>query len=245
MRSLRDLEDCQEGSGSISNCQVGRDEHSRLSESLMDLEVSSIQQGVLMKMGSVDLIICQEGSEQIPYCQVGRDEQMSWNQPEKMTEQVSSGMDLDQQVQLTKEEDLRSLMMIGGIEILLPFSQEEAEIYVAVDKATTTEEGQLAETVRENELEQISEAAQEGDEEDEHSEECLNAFSQEAEEATALKLTAEEVEENDEHSEEWLNIFSQETEGLQPGSLQKKKRKRQTTLALLICMNRLKPWREG
>jgi hypothetical protein len=63
MRSLRDLEDCQEGSGSISDCQVGRDEHSRLSESLMDSEVSSIQQGVLMKMGSVDLIICQESSE--------------------------------------------------------------------------------------------------------------------------------------------------------------------------------------
>jgi hypothetical protein len=53
MRSLRDLEDCQEGSGSISNCQVGRDKNTRLSESLMDSEVSSIQQGVLMKMGSL------------------------------------------------------------------------------------------------------------------------------------------------------------------------------------------------
>jgi hypothetical protein len=58
MRSLRDLEDCQEGSESISDCQVRRDEHSRLSESLMDLEASSIQQGVLMKMGSIDIIIC-------------------------------------------------------------------------------------------------------------------------------------------------------------------------------------------
>jgi hypothetical protein len=76
MRSLRDLEDCQEGSGSISDCQVGRDENSRLSESLMDSEVSSIQQGLLMKMGSVDLIVCQESSGSIPYCQVGRDEQM-------------------------------------------------------------------------------------------------------------------------------------------------------------------------
>jgi hypothetical protein len=66
MRSLRDLEDCQEGSGSISDCQVGRDENSRLSESLMDSEVSSIQQGVLMKMGSVDLIVCQEGSRRHP-----------------------------------------------------------------------------------------------------------------------------------------------------------------------------------
>ena len=42
MRSLRDIEDCQEGSGSFSDCQEGRDEHSRLSESLMDSEVSSI-----------------------------------------------------------------------------------------------------------------------------------------------------------------------------------------------------------
>jgi hypothetical protein len=36
---------------------VGKDEHLRLFESLMDLEVSSIRQGVLMKMGSIDLII--------------------------------------------------------------------------------------------------------------------------------------------------------------------------------------------
>jgi hypothetical protein len=65
MRSLRDLEDCQEGSRweDISDCQVGRDENSRPSESLMDSEVSSIQQGVLMKMGSVDLIVCQEAVE--------------------------------------------------------------------------------------------------------------------------------------------------------------------------------------
>jgi hypothetical protein len=42
----------------------------------MDSEESSIQQGVLMKMGSVDLIVYQEGSGSIPYCQVGRDEQM-------------------------------------------------------------------------------------------------------------------------------------------------------------------------
>jgi hypothetical protein len=56
------------------------------------------------------------------------------------------------------------------------------------------------------------EATQADEEENEHSEECLNAFSQEDEEAIALKLTTEEVEEDDEHSEEWLNIFSQEAE---------------------------------
>jgi hypothetical protein len=139
MRSLRDLIDCQEGSGSISDCQVGRDEHSRLSESLMDSEVSSIQQGVLMKMGSFDSMDYQEGSRDIPYCQVGRDEQVSFDQPEELTEQMSSEMSLDQHVQLTKEEDLRDLLMIGGIKVFLPFSQEEAEICVS-DAATT--EGQ-------------------------------------------------------------------------------------------------------
>jgi hypothetical protein len=67
-RSLQDLKDCQEGIRSISDCQVGRDEDWRPSEGLMDSEVSSIQQGLLMKMGSVDLIVCQEGSRDIPYC---------------------------------------------------------------------------------------------------------------------------------------------------------------------------------
>jgi hypothetical protein len=62
-------------------------------------------------------------------------------------------------------------------------------------------------------LEQTLEATQASKEENEHSEECLNAFSQEAEEDVALRLIAEEAEEDDEHSEEWLNIFSQEAEG--------------------------------
>ena len=39
------------------DCQVGRDDHLRLSESLMDSKESSIQQGLLMKMGSVDIIV--------------------------------------------------------------------------------------------------------------------------------------------------------------------------------------------
>jgi hypothetical protein len=62
-------------------------------------------------------------------------------------------------------------------------------------------------TVRKEEgLEQNLEASQ-VDAEDEHSEECLNAFSQEA---VALKLKEKQAGEDDEHSEEWLNIFSQE-----------------------------------
>jgi hypothetical protein len=57
-RSLRGLEDCQEGSESVLSCLEGRDENLRLSESLLDSRESSIQQRLLMKMGSVDLLIC-------------------------------------------------------------------------------------------------------------------------------------------------------------------------------------------
>jgi hypothetical protein len=181
-----------------------------------------------MKTGSVDLIVCQEGSESIPYCQVGRDEQMrlsvglinsevSWNQPGELTEQVSSKIDLDQHVQLTEEEeDQDDILMIGGIGVFLPCAQEEAEVYVADDATTVEEKSQLTMTIREEEeLEQVFETTQAqaevNEEENEHSEECLNIFSQEDEEAVALKLTVEEGNES-EHSEEWLNDFSHEAE---------------------------------
>jgi hypothetical protein len=215
-RSLWHLEDFQEGSKSISDCQEGRDEHSRLSESLMDLEKSSIQQGLLMKMGSIDLMVCQESSGSIPYCQVGRDEQGNFDQPKEMTEHmrlskglINSEIELDQHVQLTEEEELRDILTTGGIGVFLPFSQEEAEVFVADDTAIAEE--QSADIVKE-ELEKTLEAAQGDEEENEHSEECLNAFSQEAERDVALELTTEEAEEDDEHSKEWLNIFSQEAE---------------------------------
>jgi hypothetical protein len=66
-RSLGDLEDCQEDNRSIKGYQVARDKNVRPYEFLMDSEESSIQQGMLMKMGSVDLIVCQEGSRDIPH----------------------------------------------------------------------------------------------------------------------------------------------------------------------------------
>jgi hypothetical protein len=77
-------------------------------------------------MGSVDSIDCQEGSREIPIFQVSRDKQMrlfeslinsgvSSNQPEELTEQVSSEMDLYKPEKLTKEEYQANLQMIGGI----------------------------------------------------------------------------------------------------------------------------------
>jgi hypothetical protein len=184
MRSLRDLKDYQEGSGSISDCQEGRDEHLRLFESLMDSEMSSIQQQVLMKMGSIDLIVYRGSNGSIPYFQVGRDEQMGLYES-----LINSEMDLDQQMQLTEEKDQDNILMIGGIGVFLPFAQEEGDICVA-DVATI--EGQLAKTLKEV-LEQISEAAQgEAEEDDEHFEEWLNIFSQEAEKTATWEFAAEE-----------------------------------------------------
>jgi len=59
-------------------------------------------------------------------------------------------MDLNQPEQLTKEEeDQNSSVVIGGIQVLLPISQEESEICIADVEAATTRERQLAETVKE------------------------------------------------------------------------------------------------
>jgi ethanolamine utilization protein EutP (predicted NTPase) len=104
----------------------------------------------MMKMGSVDLIVCQERNRDIPYCQVGMDEQMNLDQPEELTEQmrlydslINSEMEMDQQVHLTEVKDQDDLLMIGGIGIFLPSSQEEAEKCVANDAAIEIEEQSL------------------------------------------------------------------------------------------------------
>lgn len=77
--------------------------------------------------------------------------EVSQNQPEELTEQMSSEMSLDQHMHLTKEEeDQDNLIMIGGIEIFLPLSLEETEVCI-VDAATAEE--QSAMTVKKEELE--------------------------------------------------------------------------------------------
>jgi hypothetical protein len=102
-------------------------------------------------------------------------------------------MSLDHHVQLTmEEEDQDNILMIRGIGVFLPLSQEEEKICVA--GGATTEE-QSVETVK-KELEQVFETAQaevnEG--ENEHSEEWLITFSQEAERDVALELIVKEAE---------------------------------------------------
>jgi hypothetical protein len=62
---------------------------------------------------------------------------------------VSSKIDLDQHLQLTKEEDQDNILMIGGIGVFLPCAQEEAKICVA--DGVTIEQSQLTMTMREEE----------------------------------------------------------------------------------------------
>jgi hypothetical protein len=59
------------GGEEIPYCQVGKGEHMRLSESLMNSRMSLGQQGVLMEMGSINLINCQVGISELLSCQVG------------------------------------------------------------------------------------------------------------------------------------------------------------------------------
>jgi hypothetical protein len=74
-------------------------------------------------------------------------------------------------------------------------------------------------------LEQTLEAAQANEEENEHSEECLNAFSQEAKEVVALKLTTKEVERKMSILRNGSTFSAKKLKRLQHGSLQQKEKK--------------------
>jgi len=113
--------------------------------------------------------------------------EVSLNHPEELTEKMSLDLDLDQQVQLTEEEDQANLLMIGGIQIFLPHSLEEVEIYIT---NATAGAGQPAETVR-GALEQTLEVAQEEEEDDEHSKKWINIFSQETKKTAVFELVEE------------------------------------------------------
>jgi hypothetical protein len=141
-RSSRDLIDCQVGRDGLSNFQVGN--RKRSSEGLVycqegGAESSNFQEGT--KMGLTDLIDCQVGRErgETPYFQEGKGDQMRPCES-LMNSEVSS----DQREELI-EKDQRNLLIIGGIHIFLPNSQDEAR----KDVAGTTTEGQPTKTIKE------------------------------------------------------------------------------------------------
>jgi hypothetical protein len=113
-----------------------------------------------------------------------------------------------QHKKLTKEKDQKDILIIGGIQIFLPGSPVEARVCV-VDVAA--KERQLAETIKEEEeMEKTLMFTQEKG--NEHSEEWLNIFSQEAEKETsaALKLIAGE-----EHGDKLITPWEMELEMLE------------------------------
>jgi hypothetical protein len=116
------------------------------------------------------------------------------------------------QGQLIEKEDQKSLLMIGGIKVFLPYSLVEARCVLPMQQQ---KEGQPAVTVKE--MEQMSEAAQ--GEEEEHADKMLTPWEKELEmledwlknpepvddcqEQTVMQMLAEE------HSKESLRNFSQ------------------------------------
>jgi len=77
------------------------------------------------EMGPLDLIDYQVDREEIPRCQVGKGSEL------RLVEGLmSSEMSSDQQGDLT-EEDHKYIMIIGGVEVLLPSSPVEATTHVA------------------------------------------------------------------------------------------------------------------
>jgi hypothetical protein len=92
-------------------------------------------------------------------------------------------------------KDQDDLLMIGGVGIFLPCAQKEEKI--CVTDGATIEQSQMTMTVKEEEeFEQTLEADQ-AEEEEEHSGEWLNIFSQEAEENATVEVAEVEEEEAD------------------------------------------------
>ena len=83
----------------------------------------------------------------------------------RLTESLMNSEESSYQQGKIIEEDLKSILMIGGINLFLPYRPVEANVCVV---EVATEERQPEETVREKEVEQISEATQA--KEKEHSE---------------------------------------------------------------------------
>jgi hypothetical protein len=96
------------------------------------------------EMGSFDLIEFQVGSRKFPYCQVGREKEMRLSESLRISKESScqEGVMIDEDScgfvdhvneydeklnNITiQEEDQRSILIIGGIQIFLPNSPVEA-----------------------------------------------------------------------------------------------------------------------
>jgi hypothetical protein len=169
VRSDEDLINFQVSRNGLSSCQVGN--RKRSVEGLIycqrrSVEISDCSVG--NEMGSVDLIDCLVGRREVPNFQVGREKEMRLSESLKSLEVVSGQQgvligedscgfvdhvnEYDEKLNTftIKEEDQRSILIIGGIKTFLPNSQVEASAH---DESETEEEGQATKTFKEEEME--------------------------------------------------------------------------------------------
>jgi hypothetical protein len=135
-----------------------------------------------------------------------------------MTKNMRSEVSSYQQGQLIEKEDQKSILMIGGIKLFMPYSPVEAS--VCVSNVATAEiqlvvtvmmkEKMSGDTQEEEEMGQTSEP--DPAEEEENSTEMLKIFNQEAEQGitTALEVVAEE-----EHVDKMLTPWEMDLEMLE------------------------------
>jgi hypothetical protein len=155
-RSYEDLINCQVGENGLSSCQVvnGKRPSGDL-EYFMGSSAKSSNFQVGNEMGSVDLIDRQVGSREFPNCQVEKEKDMRLSENLRSLEvssfqrEMSIGEnscgypdhvnedDEELNTSIIKEEDQRSILIIGGIKIFLPNRQVEDGAH---DKSVAEEE---------------------------------------------------------------------------------------------------------
>jgi hypothetical protein len=165
-RSVEDLIDCQKGSDGISSFQVGNEE---VSLDIIDCEkgsdgISSFQVG--NEEVSLDLIDCQGGRGEIPYHQVGKGEEMnsaesSYQQGVLINEDscgfadhmnedscgFADHMNEDDEklyIPIAIERDQRCVLIIGGIQLFLPYSLAKTNTIVSHEEVVQQESGEDA-----------------------------------------------------------------------------------------------------
>jgi hypothetical protein len=187
VRSDEDLINCQVGRNGLSSCQVGN--RKRSVEGLIYCQRSSVESSnfqVGNEMGSVDLIDCQVGRREVPNFQVGRGKEMRLSESLRSSE-VSSGQqgvligedscgfadhvnEDDEKLNTftIKEEDQRSILIIGGIKTFLPNNQVEASAHD--ESVQQKKKDNQQKTIKEEEMEQtLMSTPTEGEE---HSKNC-------------------------------------------------------------------------
>jgi hypothetical protein len=145
MRLAEDIINCQVGRSELSSCQVGNGKRSVEGISYCkggSGERSDFQ--VENEMGSLDLIDCQVGSRKFSNCQVGRGKEVRLSKSLRKSGVISGQQrvlisedsfgfedhvneDDDKLKTFTiQKEDQKSILMIEGIQVILPDSPIEA-----------------------------------------------------------------------------------------------------------------------